>query len=198
MTTTNTTSASIQSGFVTPDGKVFATKKEAQTHLRAPLVHEAFMTLTGKNKELSDWLMAKQEEIGVALETGTIRRVSKAEHKKLGAALDAIVANGDKAFAFVIENVEAVKNSFRWPTVKRLEPEEKAAAVSEKLMVLTEGNADLVKFIVANEEAINACYEAGVEKRQMPANTLEKLAEARAKQAAAREAAKAAAEAAKG
>jgi hypothetical protein len=116
----------------------------------------------------------------------------------LGAALDAIVANGDKAFAFVIENVEAVKNSFRWPTVKRLEPEEKAAAVSEKLMVLTEGNADLVKFIVANEEAINACYEAGVEKRQMPANTLEKLAEARAKQAAAREAAKAAAEAAKG
>jgi hypothetical protein len=66
----------IQSGFVTPDGKIFATKREAQQHLRAPLVLEALMKLTGKNADLAKWLQEKQEEIEIAFETGTIRRVT--------------------------------------------------------------------------------------------------------------------------
>ena len=80
----------IKNVFTTPDGKQFDTKAEAVNHLRLPKIREAFAKLTDNNTELAEWLIANQEQVEMAFETGTIRRVSKAEKKKLQASLDAI------------------------------------------------------------------------------------------------------------
>lgn len=174
----------IQSGFVTPDGQVFSTKKEAQNHLRAPMVLDALMKLTGKNKELSSWLQDNQEAIEVAFETGTIKRVTKSERKQLEKALEAIKAANEKAFAFIADNASAVAESFRWPKVQRMDEEQKTAAIAEKLGEVAEGNKDLVKFVTDNKDAIFACYATGVEKREVNPKAAAALAAYREKQAA--------------
>lgn len=190
----------IQQGFMTPDGKVFATKAEAVDHIRRPLKTEALLKIAGAdNGELVEWLIDNQESIEATFESTKIRRVTKSEKKQLEKALEAVKAAGDKAFGFIIENMEAIADSFRWPSVKRGTEEEQAATIKAGFMVMTENNSDLSDWIIANKEAVLEAYQAGVVKKQLAPNAAKGLAEYQAKKRAEKEAAaKAAAEAAQG
>lgn len=174
----------IRQVFTTPDGKTFESKADALNYLRRPKIQEALNVVTGKNAELSTWLLENQEVVEMAFETGTIRRVSKADSKALQKALDAIVESGNKAFAFVADNADAVLESFRWPSVKRMSEEEKTVAAVNTLTMHSEGNEKLAKWVVTNKDAILAAYEAGVEKRQVNPKAAEALAAYRAAKAA--------------
>lgn len=166
--------------------RTFESKAEAADYLRRPKVLEALNKLTEGNAELNTWLFDNRESVEMAFETGTIKRVTKQEAKKLGEALDYIANTlaGDKKAAFVVENVAAIKDSFRWPTVKRMTDEEKATAARNSLVATTGGQEDLAVWILANKEGILEAFQAGVVKRAMPQSTLDNLAAWRAKQAA--------------
>lgn len=172
--------------FTTPDGKQFDTKAEALDYLRRPKILEAMTKAAGGNKELADWLVEHQEQVEMAFETGTIRRVSKSEHKKLKAALDHIaeVLKDDKKAAFAVDNVAAIADSFRWPSVKRMDDAEKATAAKNTLVAASEGNEELADWVLANKDAVLEAYEAGKEKRQVNPKAAEALAAYRAKKAA--------------
>lgn len=156
--------------------KQFDTKAEALSFTRRPKQFAAFQAINDGNEKLSNWLIDHQDEVESSFETGTIRRVSKSDRAKLEKALDAVVAAGNKDFAFLVENREAVADSFRWPSVKRLNDVEKAAAIMASLMLLTENDEDLSRWIIANEAAILAAYEAGVEKRAISPKAQDGLA----------------------
>ena len=172
--------------FTTPDGKQFDTKAEALDYLRRPKILEAMTKATGGNKELADWLVEHEEQVEMAFETGTIRRVSKSESKKLKAALDHIaeVLKDDKKAAFVVDNVASIADSFRWPSVKRMDDAEKATAAKNTLVAASEGNEELADWVLANKDAVLEAYEAGKEKRQVNPKAAEALAAYRAKKAA--------------
>ena len=180
--------------------RTFESKAEAADYLRRPKVLEALNKLTEGNAELNTWLFDNRESVEVAFETGTIKRVTKQEAKKLGEALDYIANTlaGDKKAAFVVENVAAIKDSFRWPTVKRMTDEEKATAARNSLVATTGGQEDLAVWILANKDAILEAFQAGVVKRVMPQSTLDNLAAWRAKQAAEKAAKEAGGESAEG
>jgi hypothetical protein len=93
----------------------------------------------------------------------------------------------------VVDNSEAVLDSFRWPSVKRMTDDEKAVAARNSLTALSEGNEDLANWIVANKDAVLEAFKAGIEKREVSPKASEALAAYRAKMAA-EKAAKAAAE----
>ena len=166
--------------------RTFDSKAEAMDFLRRPKVIEALNKLTEGNADLNTWLFDNRETVEMAFETGTIKRVTKQEAKKLGEALDYIANSlaGDKKAAFVVENIGAIKDSFRWPTVKRMTEDEKATAARNSLVGATHGQEDLAVWILANKDAILEAYQAGVVKRAMPQSTLDNLAAWRAKQAA--------------
>ena len=149
---------------VTPDGKTFDTMAEAQSYMRRPKIKEALVKATGGNAELADWLLDHQEQVEVAFETGTIKRVTKSESKKLADALAYIAETlaGDKKAAFVVDNVDAVKDSFRWPSVKRMDEAEKAHAARNSLVAASEGNEELATWIIENKTAVLEAFEAGV------------------------------------
>lgn len=172
--------------FTTPDGKNFDTKQEAMAYLRRPDIIAALLSIEGVQQKLADWLVEHQESVEMAFETGAIRRVSKAEAKKLKEAMAHVaeVLKDDKKAAFVVENVDAILDSFRWPSVKRMTEEEKATAARNSLVVVSEGNEDLANWIVANKDAVLAAFQAGVEKRAVNPKASEALAAYRAKMAA--------------
>ena len=180
--------------------RTFESKAEAADYLRRPKVLEALNKLTEGNAELNTWLFDNRESVEMAFETGTIKRVTKQEAKKLGEALDYIANTlaGDKKAAFVVENIAAVKDSFRWPTVKRMTDEEKATAARNSLVATTGGQEELAVWILANKDAILEAFQAGVVKRAMPQSTLDNLAAWRAKQAAEKAAKEAGGESAEG
>jgi hypothetical protein len=182
----------IKQGFTTPDGSTFDTKAEALNYLRRPKIQEALNVVTANDANVTDWLLNNQEAVEVAFETGTIRRVTKAEHNKLKKAVEHMVALNDPKMAFLADNADAVLDSFRWPSVKRLNPEEKAAAARNTLTAATGGNASLAEWIMTNQEGILAAYQAGVEKREVNPKATEALAAYRAKKAAEKAAAAAA------
>ena len=175
----------IQAAFVV-DGKVFASKEEAQNYIRRPKILAALNAVTGGNTELNEWLVENQERVEIAFESGTIKRVTKQEAKKLSDALDHIasVLADDKKAAFVVENISAIKDSFRWPSVKRMSEEEKATAARNTLVAASEGNEELAQWIIENKTAILEAFQAGVEKRQVNPAAAEALAAYRAKKAA--------------
>lgn len=176
--------------FATPDGKTFNTRAEAQDYLRRPLITAALSKVTDNNSELVTWLIENQDVVEAAFESGTIRRVTKSEKKKLEKALEAIVAADDPKFAFISDNHAAVLETFRWPSVKRMNDEEKIAAAKETLLAETgEGNGELVDWILSSKDAILAAYAAGVEKREVNPKAQEALAAYRAKKKAEKEAA---------
>ena len=90
-----------------------------------------------------------------------------AEKKKLEKALEQVKTITDPKIKFIQENAEAILDSFRWPSVKRMSAEEKVAATLASLTALADANA--ANWIVSNKDEIVAAYEAGVEKRQAPA-----------------------------
>jgi hypothetical protein len=165
------------------DGKFFDTKKEAQDYLRLPKITASLMKVTNNNKELTEWLVAHQEAVEAAFDTGTIRRVTKSEQKKLDKALEALKEVGDSRLAFLVENAEAISDSFRWPSVKRMDDAEKAVAAKNSLVAIAE-REDVADWILANKDAVLAAYEAGVEKRVVSPKATEALAAYRAKMAA--------------
>lgn len=169
--------------FTTPDGKTFDTKAEALNYLRRPKIKEAMKKVAGGNAELADWLVENQETVEMAFETGTIRRVTKSEHNKLAKALEAIVEAKNPKFSFVADNVSAILDSFRWPSVKRMDEAEKATAARNTLVAASD-NEELAEWVLANKDAVLQAYDAGVEKRAVNPKAQEALAAYRAKKAA--------------
>jgi hypothetical protein len=172
--------------FTTPDGKNFDTKAEAMAYLRRPQIEAAMQQIEGVKQDLATWLVENQEQVEMAFETGTIRRVSKTEAKKLKETLAHIaeVLKDDKKAAFVIEHAGAIQDSFRWPSVKRMDEQEKATAARNSLVAASQGNEELANWIVANKDAVLEAYKAGVEKREVSPKASEALAQYRAKMAA--------------
>jgi hypothetical protein len=168
--TTNATKAADMFKVVieTPDGVRHDSKADAVAHMRKPLILAAFMAATNNNVDLSNWLVENRETVEVAFETGTIQRVTKSEAKKLSDSLDHIAEAlaGDKKAAFVVTNIAAIKDSFRWPSVKRMTEEEKATAARNTL-VAASNNEDLADYVLSNKDALLACYSAGIEKREV-------------------------------
>lgn len=183
--------------FSTPDGKTFSTKAEALAYMRRPKILAALKAVTGGNADLSEWLLANQETVENAFETGTIRRVTKSETKKLEKACEVLKGLDKgihKELLFLIEAADAVKESFRWPSVKRMDDEAKAVAARNTLMLATENNGELVDWILAQKDAILESFKAGVEKRQVNPKATDALAAYRAKKAAEKAAAEGAEE----
>lgn len=148
------------------NGKVFETAAEAREFERLPQVVAALNLLVGGNSEFQQFLLTNKDEILKAFEAGVIARVTKAEKNKLSKALDALKLVSDSKLRFLQENADAILESFRWPAVKRLKPEEKAAETMTALTALADEKAAL--WLVANREALERAYEAGVEKRPAP------------------------------
>ena len=178
--------------FATPDGKTFETKAEAENYLRRPKIKEAMLKVTGGNAELADWLIDHQESVEMAFEIGTIRRVTKSEHGKLAKALEAIKEAGNPKFAFVSDNIGAILDSFRWPSVKRMDDAEKAAAARNSLVAASEGNEELADWILTNKDAVLEAFQAGKVKREVNPKAAQALAEYQARKRAEKEAADAA------
>lgn len=183
----------LKQAFVTPDGKFFETKAEAQNYLRRPKIAEALNELNGNNEELTTWLIDNQEQVEISFETGTIRRVTKSEAKKVADGFEALagIEGLPKAVHFLIDNAEAFKDSFRWPSVKRMSDEEKTEEALKSLTIIAEGNEKLANWIIANKDALLAAYQAGVVKREVSPKALEGLAAYQAKKKAEKEAAEA-------
>jgi hypothetical protein len=175
---------------VCADGTMWDSEAEARDHLRLPKIKAALSTLTKNNVEMVDWILDNQESIETSFETGTIKRVTKAEKAKMLKALEAIKEAQDPKFAFVADNLEAIADSFRWPTIKRLTAEEKDSAIRNTLVKLTageeggEGNVKLAEWLVANKDALLECFAAGVEKREVSQKAIDGLAAYREKKAA--------------
>ncbi len=169
--------------FTTPDGKMFDTKKEAMDYLRRPKVEEALNKITNTNKELTAWLLDNQETVEMAFETGTIRRVTKVELNKLSKAIDALKEIGNPKLSFLQDNASAIIDSFRWPSVKRMDDAEKSTAARNTLAAASEGNEELASWIIAHKDAVLQSYEAGQVKREINPKAQEALAAYRAKKA---------------
>ena len=174
----------IKQGFIV-NGQLFATKEEATNFVRQPLIKAALQLLTGNNVELADWLIANQKDLQDSYSAGTVARVTKAERKELANAIKAAVAANIPGTQFLIDNASQVIDSFKWPTKARIKPEEKEVAIRAAFLDMTDGNAELVEWLIANKEAIDTAFEAGKTKREAPAGGQEALAQYRAEKAAA-------------
>jgi hypothetical protein len=162
--------------FKTPDGKVFESKAEAQTHIRRPKILAAMLPVVDGNAEIANFLIDQREGIETALEAGTIKRVTKSDTNKLQKALDALKELGNSKLSFITDNADAILASFRWPSVKRMDDAEKEAAAVASLTVLCEGNAELAAYIYSKREGVVTSFSAGVEKRQVNPAAAEALA----------------------
>lgn len=158
----------IRHGFVVGD-KIFDTKAEAVEYRRRPLVDAALKTISGGDANLAAFLATNEDEILKAFESGVVARVTKAEKKKLKAALDHLVTIQDGKLKFLQDNVEAILESFKWPAVKRMTDEEKHAATLAALTQLADANA--AAWLMANRKQIENAYAAGIEKRAPPPGT---------------------------
>jgi hypothetical protein len=165
----------IQQAFMV-NGQAFATKAEAMSFIRRPLILAAMLDATGNQESLANWLTENQETVESAFESSNIRRVTKSDYVKLDKALEAIKDSANPAFAFITDNLLAVRESFRWPAVKRMTPEEKAAEATTVLFNASE-NKELASWVVENQSAVLEAYNAGVEKREVSEKAVQGLAQ---------------------
>jgi len=179
----------LRQAYVTPDGKTFETAAEARDYLRKPLIETALKRIAAGDANLAGFLLEQQDEIEKAFEAGVVARVTKSERGKLKKSLEYLKTVTDPKLKFIQDNSDAVLESFRWPSVKRLTPEEKAIETLTMLKKLADENA--ANWIAKNKDAILAAYEAGIEKRIMNPKAMEALEASRAAKKAAVEAAKA-------
>lgn len=173
--------------FRTPDGVTHESEAAAEAHMRRPKILEALNAITQDNTELSEWLLENKEDIVGCLDTGTIRRVTKAERKKLKVACDRVkelYASGEKALAFLAENADDLVETFRYPTTTRMTEEEKANAIRMSVLAISEGNEDLARFVAEHRAQILEAYEAGKIKREVSPKAKDALAAYRAAKAA--------------
>ncbi len=169
----------------------FDTRPEAADFIRRPLIKEALLGITGMTQEIANALVEHQETVEVAFESGTIRRVTKAEHGKLQKALEAVAARveaGDKELAFLAEVAGDIRSSFKYETVKRLSDEEKAFAANNTLRTIPGVDEEVAKFLVSNREALKEAFNAGVPKREVSEKAMSGLAAYQAEQAQKKEA----------
>ena len=171
----------IQAGFIV-DGKVFETKVEAQDYLRKPQVLSAMNEITS-DSALSELLISNKESIIDAFSTGTIRRVTKADKKKMNADFDTLEAAGLSLKFFTKENREDIINGFRYPAVQRMDAEAKAVKAKEMIVNLDGVSDELADWIVANSENIIKAYDAGKPKREIAPAAQEALEAYRARKA---------------
>ena len=153
----------------TPDGQIFATKAEALAHMRRPKILEALKDLTKNNTDLMDWLVDNQETVENAFEVGTIKRITKAEQKKIDAAYEAMAESGNKVFDIFVNNRD--KFSIKYKPVKRLKDEEKIAAARNTIMAASDNQEKLADWVIANEAAVLEAYKAGIEKKKVSPKT---------------------------
>lgn len=170
--------------YTTPDGQHFDTKAEALDYLRRPKIQVALANVTGGNKELANFLLENMDDVKDAFDIGTIKRVTKSDKNKLKKALLALEEIDEPKIAFLRDNVEAIEKSFRWPSVPRMNDEEKAQKARDAFLQLSEGNEELADWCVENKDAILEAYQAGKEKRPVNPKAAQALAEYRAKKAA--------------
>lgn len=170
--------------FVTEDGKQFDTRQEALVYVQKPHQIEAFNKLIPDNADFVEFLIERRDDIEGAFESTKIQRVTKAEKKQLEKALEAVKNTENKAFSFLIDNSAAIVNSFRWPSVQRMKPEEAEIQIKKALLeIFTEDNGEAVEWAFENKDAILEAYQAGVVKREINPKAQEALATWRAEQA---------------
>ena len=183
----------IEAVYRAADGTTFSTKQEAMAYMRKPLVLAALLALglTAANAEL---LHGHADTVEAAFESGTLRRVTRQEAKKVKAGFDQLKAMTDphKDLAFLIENADAFVDSFKWPTQKRMSPEEKEVMARNTLNGIVGGSQELTDWVLTNKDAVLEAFQAGVEKREISTKALDGLAAYQAKKKAEREAAEAA------
>jgi len=171
--------------FITEDGKVFDSKKEADDYERLPKVRGALGPICNNNEELMDWLIENQEDVENAFDTGSIRRVTKKHKKQMLKDFEVVLSNLDAdMIPFIHENHDQFMESFRWPAVKRLSEEEKATAAKVEILKLTDNNEELANFVATNRSKIQEAYDAGKVKRQVSEKAKAALEEYRARQRA--------------
>lgn len=177
----------VQAVFRAADGSLFDTKAEAIAHGRKPLVLAALIAL-GLAASAAEQLWYHSETVESAFESGTIRRVTRQEQKKIKAGFDALVAmeNPSKDLSFLIENAGAFIDSFKWPTQKRMTEEEKTVMARNTLNGMTGGSPELTDWVLANKAAVLEAFQAGIEKREISSKALDGLAAYRARKAAER------------
>jgi spore germination protein GerM len=183
----------IRQGYITPDGSQFDTKAEALDYMRKPQIEAALATITKGDLELAQYLFSNMEEIKEAFEVGTIKRVTKTERNKLKKALEALKETVEPKLAFLRDNAEAVEKSFRWPSVERMNDEEKATKALETLVEAFDKNTALAEWVIEKKTVLLEAFEAGKVKRTVNPKAAAALAEYRAKKAAEKEAAAASA-----
>jgi len=171
--------------FATADGKMFDTAADADAYVRGPQIKAALLAVAGGQQDLADFLLKNQEEFEQAMETGTIRRVTKAERTKIQTAFEHLMTIDDPKLSFIKENVTGFVENFRWPAVKRLKEEEKAAIMKAAFMKLADEN--FANWAILNAKAVLAAYDAGKEARPISQKALDGLAEYQAQRTAARE-----------
>lgn len=160
--------------------KSFATKKEAEDYIRIPLITNALKVVTGGNADLTKWLLENQQDVTETYEVNKIQRVTKLERKALSKALDAVKEAKIPGAAFIVDNEQAILDSFKWPAVNRIKPEEHAANLTKAFMELTEGNEKLSQWLIENKDQLLAAFASGVEKREISAKAVDGLAAYRA------------------
>ena len=174
----------LKQAFVTPDGKHFETRREAQDYLRRPKVKEAMVIVTEGNDELAEWIIDNSADLDNAFNVATIKRVTKSDRSKYEKALDHCAALGDPKLQFLVDNKALLVEGFRWPSVKRMEDSDKDAAIKAELMTLTEDNEEVADFLIAKKESIFLALEAGKVKQEVNPKAAQALAEWREKQKA--------------
>lgn len=152
--------------FQTTDGQSFETRAEALRHMRRPQIIAALKAVAGGDSALAKALYEHQEEIEAAFETGKIQRVTKAQRNMLKRALEKVAAAdlGGQDIGFLVDNMGAIVDSFRWPTVARMDEEEKAEIQKRTLSALfaeQDNAAEVADWIIANHAALNEAYKAG-------------------------------------
>ena len=163
------------------DGTEFATKQAAVDYMRKPLIKEALLAVAGLSSDIADMIIANTETVEIAFESGTIRRVTKAEHGKLAKALEFCVASETKELAFLAEVAEDIKSSFKYAPVKRMSDDEKVAAAKNSLAAVFD--TEVAAFIIENKSVVIEALKAGIVKREVSDTASTALAKYRAEQA---------------
>jgi len=169
-----------------PDGSTFETKAEAQEYMRRPIVLKALNELTENNEDLSQWLLDQKSVLQDAFSTGTIKRVTKSERKAFGKEMDSLLEMAEKngvKVPFVREHHSDIVEGFKYPTAKRMDSDEKMAAIKNTILGVSEGNEEVVDWVIANKDAVFTAYDAGKPKRQVSKAAEEGLRKYREQQA---------------
>ena len=161
---TTTTNAALKPVYVDrATGQFYETKAELLDAIRRPQVLEALGAIEGSNEGVANFLLDSKDAIEGAFAIGGIRRVTKSEHTKLDKALAHIaeVLKGDAKAEFVLTHADAIRQSFKWPTVTRMKEDEIAAAAKASVMALN-ANEAFATWVLNSREAITAAYKAGI------------------------------------